>query len=66
MSGSSAVFGSNPFTNWGCVHGIAFFDAATWVKCAQLSVICAVFELSQDKFAHFGRIECLPPPHRLA
>lgn len=51
----------NVFTDCECIKGYAFKNAAAWVKCTLLSVICAVFGLSQGNCAHFSRIECLLP-----
>lgn len=47
--------------NCECVKGIAFKNAALWVNCALLPVICAGNGLLRDNCAHFYRIECLLP-----
>lgn len=51
----------NVYANCEWIKGFAFKNAALWVKCALLPVICAGFGLSQDNCAHFGRFEYLLP-----
>ena len=51
----------NVFSNCECIKGYAFKNAAVWVKCALLPVICANFGQSGDSCAHFSRVECLLP-----
>lgn len=57
----SFVSNGDVFSNFECVTGYAYVNAVLWVKSALLSVICAVFGLSQDSCVHLNRIECLLP-----
>jgi len=43
------------------IKGYTFNNAAVGVKYALLPVICAIFGLSQDRYVHLSRIECLSP-----
>lgn len=47
--------------NCECVKGHAYEIAATWVKCALLPVLAAIFGLTGDSCAHLRRTECLSP-----
>lgn len=49
------------YMNCECIEGKAFKNAALWVKCAFLPVICADFGLLQIRYTHLCRIECLLP-----
>lgn len=51
----------NVFVNCEYVKSFAFKNAASWVKYAILPVICAIFGILQDSYAHYYRIECLLP-----
>ena len=53
--------GGNVYLNYECVKGFTFKNAAAWVKCALLPVICANFGLLRGYCAHFCRIEYLLP-----
>lgn len=50
------------YANCECIKGFAFKNAALWVECALLPVICTGFGFSQDSYAHFCRMG-YPSPH---
>jgi len=51
----------NVFASCECIHGYAFKNAVSLVKCALLPVICADFGCLQDNCVNFDRVECLLP-----
>jgi hypothetical protein len=44
-----------------CIKGIAFNNAVSWVKCALLPIMCAIFGISHDNCVQFDRVEYLSP-----
>jgi len=58
---SSCASGGIVFVNVECIKGYAFKMAEARVNCALLPVLTANFGRTQDKCAHFSRLECLSP-----
>ena len=61
MNITSFVSSGNVYLNCESIKGYAFRKTSLWGKCALLPVICADFELRQDKCAHLRLIERLLP-----